>query len=216
MTVRTDSATMQSSTSRSFTSAQTFTSAALCLLLGIGGGYLIRRSRFDASPAQPVAAVSPAPGVPAPNPGMLSADQLKGIADTQAAVKLEQLKSDPNNVGLLNELGNIYYDNKQYPRAIDYYNRSLKLQPTDTAVRTDMATAYWFAGDVDTAISEFNKALSYEPTKANTLFNLGVVKWQGKHDAAGAVAAWQKLLDSNPNYENRDGVLQLIAQAKSH
>ncbi|HEY2120877.1 MAG TPA: tetratricopeptide repeat protein [Candidatus Acidoferrum sp.] len=197
-----------------WSNAQAFTSALLCLFLGIGGGYLIRRSHVSSAPGM-TAATSPtyktatAPTLP-PSPA-----QVNGTADVQAAVKLEQLKSDPNNVALLTELGNIYYDDKQYPTAIDYYHRALKIQPADTSVRTDMATAYWFMGDADIAITEFNKSLGYEPTKANTLFNLGIVKWQGKHDGPGAIAAWQKLLDSNPNYEEKDKVIQLIAQAKT-
>ena len=79
-----------------------------------------------------------------------------------------------------------------------------------------MATAYWYTGDADTAIAEFQKSLSYEPTKANTLFNLGIVEWQGKMDIDKATAAWQKLLDTNPNYEAKDKVLELMAQAKKH
>jgi cytochrome c-type biogenesis protein CcmH/NrfG len=35
-------------------------------------------------------------------------------------------------------------------------------------------------------------------------------------DIDKAVATWQKLLDTNPNYEGKDKVLELIAQAKKH
>jgi cytochrome c-type biogenesis protein CcmH/NrfG len=35
-------------------------------------------------------------------------------------------------------------------------------------------------------------------------------------DIKGAVATWQKLLDTNPNYEAKDKVLDLIAQAQKH
>ena len=143
-------------------------------------------------------------------------EQMKRMADAQAAPILEKLKSDPNNADLLANIANIYYDTQQYPVAIGYYQRSLKVQPVNAGVRTDMATAYWYVGDADTAITEFNKALSYEPNKSNTLFNLGVVKWQGKMDVNGAVAAWEKLLRTNPNYEGKDQVEQLLAQAKKH
>ena len=118
--------------------------------------------------------------------------------------------------GLLQNIGNIYYDAQLFPTAIDYYQRALKAEPANTGVRTDMATAYWYTGDADTAIAEFQKSLSYEPTKANTLFNLGIVEWQGKMDIDKATAAWQKLLDTNPNYEAKDKVLELMAQAKKH
>ena len=77
-----------------------------------------------------------------------------------------------------------------------------------------MATAYWYMGNADEAITEFDKALTYEPNKPNTLFNLGLVKLRGKQDRAGAVADWEKLLATNPNYEAKDKVVQMIAEAK--
>lgn len=42
------------------------------------------------------------------------------------------------------------------------------------------------------------------------------MQWQGKMDINKATATWQKLLDTNPNYENKDKVLELMAQAKKH
>jgi tetratricopeptide (TPR) repeat protein len=186
------------------------------LLAGIAGGWFLRGSQSPAAAAT-AQIMATAPGTA--NAGMgeqPSPQQMKMMADTQAAPLLEQLKSDSNNADLLAKIGNIYYDTQQYPTAIDYYRRSLNVRPADAGVRTDLATAIWYTGDADTAIAEFNKALSYEPNKSNTLFNLGVVKWQGKMDINGAVAAWQKLLDTNPNYENKEKVLGLIAQAKKH
>lgn len=112
--------------------------------------------------------------------------------------------------------GNLYSAAKQYPTAIGYYERSLKSRPNSNSVRTDLGTAYWYSGDADTPITQFKVVLSSEPNKPDTLFNLGVVRWQGKKDAPGAIAAWQKLLDTNPAYENKGNVQQLIAQAKDH
>jgi TPR repeat protein len=53
------------------------------------------------------------------------------------------LKTDPTNAPLLTNLGNIYYDYydaKQYPLAIQYYERSLQAQPADASVRKDLGT----------------------------------------------------------------------------
>jgi len=79
-----------------------------------------------------------------------------------------------------------------------------------------MATAYWYLGNADSCDRRVQQALSYEPNKPNTLFNLGLVKWQGKMDINGAVADWEKLLATNPNYEGKDKVQQMIAEAKKH
>jgi len=215
---------LKTTTTNTWSSTQAFALAAVSLLLGVCGGWLIRSSFATPAAAPAQVASSPAPGVtpsqsaPA-NFGSLvgtpSAQELKQAADTQAAPLLERLKADPTNAGLLTQLGNLYYDAKQYPAAIDYYERSLKSQPSNTSVRTDLGTAYWYNGDADTAIAQFNTALTYEPTKADTLFNPGIVKWSGKKDGQGAIAAWQKLLDTNPGYANKENVLHLIAQAQN-
>jgi cytochrome c-type biogenesis protein CcmH/NrfG len=210
------SQTNNTSTTGNWTNAQAYTLIVACLLAGIAGGWFLRGSQ---SPAVAATAQSAgmAPGATSTAMGeQPTPEQMRKMADTQAAPLLEQLKSDTSNADLLAKIGNIYYDTQQYPMAIDYYRQALNLQPANAGVRTDFATAIWYTGDADTAIAEFNKALSYEPNKSNTLFNLGVVKWQGKMDINGAVAAWQKLLDTNPNYENKDKVLELIAQARKH
>ncbi len=198
-----------------WTSVQAYTLAVICLLMGIAGGWFIRGSQVPAAAAGVESAQSsssaPSGMVAQPTP-----EQLKKMADTQAGPLLERLKSDPNNAELLANVGNVYYDVQQYPTAIDFYQRALKSQPANAGVRTDMATAYWYMGNADGAIAEFNKALTYQPNNANTLFNLGIVKWQGKMDIKGAVASWQKLLDTNPNYENKSKVQELIAEAQKH
>jgi cytochrome c-type biogenesis protein CcmH/NrfG len=209
--------TKNNSSSVNWTGVQAYTLAVVCLLLGMAGGWLIRGSQ---SPAAPVEAASASVPAPAATGGATNAqptpEQLKKMADTQAAPLLEKLKSDPNNPELLSGIGNFYYDAQQFPIAVDYYGKALKAKPSDAAVRTDMATAYWYMGNADDAIAEFNKALTYEPNKPNTLFNLGLVKWQGKMDIDGAVKDWQKLLATNPNYEGKDKVEQMIAEARKH
>ena len=83
-------------------------------------------------------------------------------------------------------------------------------------MRTDLGTAYWYTGDADKAIANFEKALAIRPTHPGTLFNLGIVKWQGKKDPKGAVLAWEKLLQTNPDYPQKDQVQMLIERAKMH
>jgi cytochrome c-type biogenesis protein CcmH/NrfG len=127
---------------------------------------------------------------------------------------LEQLKTRPNDADLLVKIGNAYYDGKDYPNAIGYYQRALKLRPDNVNVRTDMATAMWYSGDADGAIQQYEVSLKYEPTHSQTLFNMGIVRWQGKKDAKGALQVWEKLLASNPGYADRPKVQQLIDQVK--
>ena len=204
-----------------WTPTQAYILAGVCLLVGISTGWLIGRTlntpQVGQTPPPVAGVVSPVqPNAPAfnPMPPGPSPEQLKQAADAQAAPLLEQLKAKPDDAAVLVGLGNIYYDSKQFAAAIDYYERALKIQPSNASVRTDLGTSYWYTGNADMAIQQFNKALSYEPNKPDTLFNLGIVQWQGKKNPQAAIASWQKLLASNPNYENRQVVEKLITQVK--
>ena len=199
---------------KQWTRKQAILLSVACLAVGIAGGWLIRGSQTPAVNRSAQAANLSAPAVAGPASPVPIPARLKEMADAQAAPLLAKLNSDPNNPAFLTGIGNIYYDAQQYPIAVGYYGRSLKARPADASVRTDMATAYWYMGNADSAIAEFNKALTYAPNNPNTLFNLGLVKWKGKNDSASALADWQKLLAANPNYEQKDKVEQMMAEAK--
>jgi len=187
---------------------------AVCLIVGVAGGWSIRGLQA-ASLAGAATASMANPAQQATNPASQPSNplQLKAMADAKATPLLAQLKADPDNPDLLISIGNLYYDAQQYQVAIDNYGRALKIKPSDASARTDMATAYWYLGNADVAIAEFNKALDYAPDNSNTLFNRGLVKWHGKKDAVGAVTDWQRLLATNPNYQEKDKVRQMIADA---
>ena len=192
--------------------------AVICLMVGVAGGWAIRASQSPAVVNSAKVASAPASSGNGANPPSQapSPARLKEMADAQAAPLMDKLKSDPSNPDLQTSIGNIYYDAQQYPIAVDYYGRVLKGKPSNASVRTDMATAYWYMGNADLAITEFNKALVYEPNNPNTLFNRGLVKWQGKMDSAGAIADWEKLLATTPNYDAKEKVQQMMAEVKKH
>ncbi len=219
--------TNNSNTNAGFTTVQAYTLAVITLVIGIAVGYFARGS---ASPsAAPEAAQAVAPAAPGASGMGMSPAQLPGIGSAQqeqapspemlakaAEPLLTQLQSNPNDVETVIKLGNLYYDSRAYTQAIQYYEKALSIQPKNADVRTDLGTAYWYTGDPDKAIASFEKALAIRPNHPGTLFNLGIVKWQGKKDPKGAVVAWEKLLETNPNYAQKDQVQTLIERAKMH
>jgi cytochrome c-type biogenesis protein CcmH/NrfG len=186
---------------------------AVCLAVGMAAGWLIRGWDLTQAEAQASAAANTRITRNTPAAGNDPA-QLKAQVEAQAAPLLEQLKAKPDDAALLASIGNLYYDAQQYAIAVDYYGRSLKANPADAAVRTDLGTASWYQSNADAAIAQFNQALTYAPNNPNTLFNLGLVQWQGKGDSAAAVANWQKLLATNPNYEARDKVQHMLTEVQ--
>jgi len=176
---------------------QVYTMAVVCLLIGVAIGYLFRGSQSPAPP-QPAAKTQPSAAASAVAGHMPNLDEMKQMADKKAAPLLEQLKGDPKNSDLLFQVGNIYKATHQFKEAVGYYDKALQISPQNVAIRTEKASCMYYDGDVDGAIAQLQQSLIYSPKDANSLFNLGIIKWQGKQDGKGALAAWQELLKSNP------------------
>jgi cytochrome c-type biogenesis protein CcmH/NrfG len=138
---------------------------------------------------------------------------MKQVADKQAGILLEKLKTDPNNTALLVQAGDVYYRSHQFGDATGYYDRAVNADPRNVALRTKLSSSLYRSGDVDGAIAELNRALRYDPKDANSLFNLGTIRLQGKGDGRGALAAWQQLLKSNPELspDRKAAVQKLMA-----
>jgi cytochrome c-type biogenesis protein CcmH/NrfG len=209
--------------------AQVYTMAATCLLMGLAIGYLFLGSQPAGSPAQPAMTAAPQPrpasamganGAPQVPPGhamhgghMPTLEEMKQMADKQAAPLIEKLKNDPTNSTLLMQVGAIYHGTHQFEEAAVYYGKAVAADPKNVALRTKLASSLYRSGDVDGALAQLKQALREDPTDANCLFDLGLIRLDGKQDSKGALTAWQQLLKTNPqlSQERRDAVEKRMA-----
>jgi len=173
---------------------QVYGMAAACLLVGLAVGYLFRGSESRSIAQSPVPAPRSANAAPIP-----TLEQMKHMADKKAEPLLAKLKSDPNDADLLMQLGNTYKSTHQFKEAAGYYEKSLQIKPGNVAARNELASCLYYEGDVDGAIQQLGQSLQHDPGNANSLFNLGLIKWKAKRDKDGALAAWQQLLKMNPD-----------------
>ena len=205
-------------TTTNWTATQTYAMAAVCLLIGVLVGYLVRGSANPAAQASPASAemqqATAAPPSAAGQQKMPTMDDMKRMADKQAEPLVAKLKTDPKNVELLNKIALTYKATHQFKDAISYFQKALDVDPKNVAIRTDMASCMYYTGDVDGALAELDKSLTYDPKHPGTLMNIGIIKWQGKNDVPGAVASWEKLLKLNPNFPQKAVIEHMIAQAQ--
>jgi cytochrome c-type biogenesis protein CcmH/NrfG len=197
---------------------QVYVMAAVCLGVGLAIGYFFRGSQPPAAStavaAQPANKSAAAPsGMSGSTPSL---EQMKHMAEKKAEPLLAKLKTNPNDAALWIQVGDIYRQTHQFRDAADYYRRSLQIDPKNAGVRSDLASALYYSGDVDGALGQLQEALRYDAKNAAALFNLGMIRWQGKKDGKGAVAAWQELLKTNPQLDagRKTVVEKLIADAK--
>jgi len=188
--------------------------AALCLLLGLFAGYFL----LGKSPGALATRSRNAPNTAGTYNGghpALTLEQMKQMADVQVSALMEKSKSEPKNAALLVQIATIYQGAHQFQEAASYFDRALEIDAKNVPARTELASCLYYTGDADGALSQLNQALKYAPNDTNALFNLGMIKYRGKKDPAGAVTAWQKLLKVNPNLERKALVEQLIAEANA-
>jgi|SRR5579872_3233904 len=195
---------------------------AVCLAVGFLAGYLLRGSASPAptlsaaaapQTAQAMGSAGPSPTPPTPK-GTPTLDDFRRMADKKAAPLLTKLKSDPKNPQLWNQVGIVYKSAHQFKEAAGYFEKSLQYDPKNLAVRADYASCLYYTGDVDGALAQLNQSLTYDPKHAGTLMNIGIIKWKGKNDVDGAVAAWGKLLQYHPDFPQKDLVQQMVTEAK--
>ena len=188
--------------------------STICLLLGVLVGYFVRGSSQPAPPRAPEAIqTATMPGVPKGHPTP-TLEQMKLLADKKAQPLLAQLKKNAKDKKALVQAAYVYKSAHQFQDAVNYFNQALAVDPKDVKVRTEMASCLYYNGDVDGALGQLEQSLKYEPRDANSLFNLGMIRWKGKNDPAGAISAWQELLKANPKLDRKPVVEQMIAEAQ--
>jgi cytochrome c-type biogenesis protein CcmH/NrfG len=203
---------------KGLTTNQVYVLAGAFLCVGLLVGYFFAGSHAAPSVARVKSQAS------APNPATsydgghpkLTMEQMKKMADVQASTLIEKSKGDPKNATLLIQIAGIYQASHQFKDAAGYFRKALEIDSRNVTARTELASCLYYSDDVDGALAQLNQALKYKPTDVNALFNLGMIKYRGKKDPQGAIAAWQQLLKTNPNLDRRPVVEQMIAEAKAN
>ncbi len=86
-----------------------------------------------------------------------------------------RLQKNPNDLGALVGIANLYFDAAKYTQAIAYYKRALAIDPANPDTRTDYAIALHGKGDDLTSIHELEAVLAKRPNFPEALFDEGVV-----------------------------------------
>jgi len=175
------------------------------VMFGIIVGYMLGVSQTGAGSTQVAAAFAPTQTA-APAPSAVNEQELQAYRNV--------LSTDPKNVRANVELGNPLYDAGRYAEAVPYYQQALALDSKNVNVSTDLATALYYSGSADAALTQFDKSLEIDPKHGQTLFNLGILKRDAKRDAKGAIAAWERLLTSVPDYPDAAKVRRMIDELK--
>ncbi|HEX4915523.1 MAG TPA: tetratricopeptide repeat protein [Vicinamibacterales bacterium] len=144
--------------------------------------------------AAPVAQAAPAAQQQqsaAPQPVPVDQERVKALENVAA--------QNANDAQTRVQLGNMFFDAEQFPKAITWYEQAIKINPNDPNVSTDLGVAYYYTNQPDRALAQFDHSLKVDPKHIKTLLNVGIVRAFGKQDLPGAARAWQQVVDLSPD-----------------
>jgi len=119
------------------------------------------------NPGQSAAVVSP----------LQQAEQLiqQGLFDQARAIIDEQIRNNPSNVDAYNLLGIAYASEKDYPHALDSFERALKIAPDSKTTHNNLGNLYVSQQKLELAEKEFTTVLKTAPLNRDANYNLGLL-----------------------------------------
>lgn len=203
----------------SWTKKQVFALSAICIVVGLVFGFLLRGSEGSAGTATTVAAPPGIQGTAQTSPAqeqLPSLADMKGMAEKKVEPLLVRLKKDPDNAQLLIDIGNAYKSAHQFKDAVEYYQRVLDKNPKDVHLRVEVAEDLYYAGETEKSEAIFEEGLKLTPNDPGMLVDLGLLKFRS-HEPKAAVKLWERALSGNPNLpaDKKQQLENMIAQAKS-
>jgi len=206
---------------------ETIITAVVFLAVGFLAGY-ITDAQMNWNTHQKAAQIAPSPSeMPppegasaAPAGGAMPQQSLpEGHPPIDSGAVIQQMEDmaarNPKDADVRLKLANFLYDQKRYPKAIEWYQRALELDPKNVNACTDLGTAYFYMGRPQDALREYDKSLKLNPNHEPTLLNAIVVNLEGTHDLAAAQKAWDRLYKLNPNHPALAGLKTQIDAARA-
>lgn len=126
-----------------------------------------------------------------------------------------QLQKKPDEVRLLVQLGNTYFDDNRYPEAIDAYSKALTLAPENPDVLTDLGIMHRRNGDPAKAAECFRQAALLSPDHPQCRMNLGIVLFFDLKDPEGAIRALEDFIGIAGETPEAQSARTLIAQIRA-
>jgi tetratricopeptide (TPR) repeat protein len=137
------------------------------------------------------------------------------LDETRARALEATAEADRSDAVTRVTLGNLYFDAERYAEAIRWYEAALAIDPANVNASTDLGVAYYYSNQPDRALTQFDHSLSIDPTHAKTLLNMGIVRAFGKQDLAGAIEAWQRVVEVAPGTPESRAAQQALDSVKS-
>lgn len=129
---------------------------------------------------------------------------IKNLIEKEDLVKAEELafsnKDDLDNNAEINFLLGFIYKNKgNIKKALQFYNKSIKINPNLSTTYCNIANIYKEINDFNNAYKNYKKSLQLNPSNISTLINFSILL-KDLQKTNDAIIHLKKVLDLEPNH----------------
>lgn len=127
---------------------------------------------------------------------------------------VDYIKKFPNNAVGWSNLGDIYYEAKQYQEAIICYQKTLELDNSIDEAKSNLALSYEKTGDLSKASDQFSGLVRQNPKNADYAHNyaLFLIKNKKYSEASDVI---NNLIKANPDAASNKNIQSLINYLKN-
>lgn len=130
--------------------------------------------------------------------GASAAPSAKGLDQAAVADLMGKLQANPNDVSVLFNLGNVYYQADDYKQAGEWYQKVLDVDGTDEKGLVALGATAFNLGDLAKAESVWTKAAELYPNNPEVFYDLGFLYMTTQRMPEMKVA-WDKVVEIAPD-----------------
>ncbi len=118
--------------------------------------------------------------------------------ENDATLWLDVALKSPDKPRGYNEIGLFYIDHRDYQKAFEPLERSLKMNPYQPTIYINLGLAYEGVGLPDKAMDIYQKVITMNPDDPTAYYNLGLLYYTIRHDREKALELMLKARDREP------------------
>jgi tetratricopeptide (TPR) repeat protein len=132
-------------------------------------------------------------GTPAPGSSAVAVDPAK------VAALMAKLQANPKDLAALRDLGNLYYDVRDFASAAGWMEKIIAIDPKDEEALLALGAAKFNLGDLDGAEATWLRIVAINPKNAEAHYDLGFIYFsKTPPDMARVREEWNKVIAIDP------------------
>jgi predicted Zn-dependent protease len=124
------------------------------------------------------------------------------------------MQQDPGNANLFWAMGEIYAENKEYRRSVDFYHRALDIDNRMSKVRMSLGKSLEAIGELEKAVAEYRLASLLDRKNSDGFYHAADLLFQIRHFSQSEEVI-KVLINDCPNYPGAHEYLSKIYQVKN-